>query len=48
MPEKNAHANRPAIATRLKRALIHDHLEHCGRAETGYKLAESRALTRLL
>lgn len=85
MPEVHAHANHPAIATRLKRAeghlrrvvtmieegrpcldlatqlhaveravteakraLIHDHIDHCLSEGHVHDMAEIRALTKLL
>jgi DNA-binding FrmR family transcriptional regulator len=41
------HAVERAVAE-AKRALIHDHIDHCITAEGGHDLAEIKALTKLL
>ena len=41
------HAVERAVAE-AKRALIHDHIDHCGTAGGDHYLAEIKALTKLL
>lgn len=48
MSEDEAHASHPAVALRLKRALIHDQIDHCVTSGGVRDLAEIKAMTRLL
>ena len=48
MEDMHKHTTHPDLVKRLKRVLIHDHIDHCLSHDEDSVLTEMKALTKLL